>query len=135
MMLLNYYCLLKREHKTSLRYPMMPCLHLGSINKTIYIPVEFCTMESQPLPRYVFSYSDQNKTNVSPLVPRCKVCLSQKKDLWVLFFDFKGGGYDILGVNIKKGFLKEFVQFTFFPIVQKTIPRPCIKEQKLCKRT
>jgi len=61
-------------------------------------------MESQPLPRYVFSYSDQNKTNVSPLVPRCKVCLSQKKDLWVLFFDFKGGGYDILGVNIKKGF-------------------------------
>ena len=28
----------------------------------------------------------------------------------------RGGGYDILGVNIKKGFLKEFVQFIFFPI-------------------
>lgn len=31
----------------------MPCLHLGSVQKTIYIPVEFCMMEKQPLPRSV----------------------------------------------------------------------------------
>jgi len=41
----------KKEHGQKLKYPNMPCLHLGSISKTIYIPVEFCRMESQPLPR------------------------------------------------------------------------------------
>jgi len=41
----------KDEHKYKLKYPFMPCLHLGAITKTIYIPVEFCQMENQPLPR------------------------------------------------------------------------------------
>jgi len=41
----------KTEHKVLLKYPLMPCLHLGSLQKTIFIPAEYCRMEKQPLPR------------------------------------------------------------------------------------
>ena len=38
-------------HKVKLQYPHLPCLWLGSRNKTIYIPMEFCEVLSQALPR------------------------------------------------------------------------------------
>jgi len=38
-------------HKVKLKYPHLPCLWLGSRNKTIYIPMEFCEVSSQALPR------------------------------------------------------------------------------------
>ena len=41
----------KNQYKKTLQFPNMPCLWLGSREKTIYIPVEFCCMTSQPLPR------------------------------------------------------------------------------------
>ena len=42
----------KTQYKKGLQFPNMPCLWLGSREKTIYIPVEFCSMTAQPLPRY-----------------------------------------------------------------------------------
>jgi len=33
-----------------LKYPLLPCIHLGSVQKTFYIPVEFCQMKTQALP-------------------------------------------------------------------------------------
>ena len=33
-----------------LKFPNLPCLWLGSTTKTIYIPLEFCNVMSQPLP-------------------------------------------------------------------------------------
>ena len=36
--------------KYKLQYPHLPCLHLGSPNKNIYIPVELCEMKGQTLP-------------------------------------------------------------------------------------
>ena len=41
----------KDTYKKKLKYPNLPCLWLGSRNKTIYIPLEFCEVRSQPLPR------------------------------------------------------------------------------------
>ena len=38
-------------YKKKLKYPHLPCLWLGARNKTIYIPLEFCEVRSQPLPR------------------------------------------------------------------------------------
>ena len=45
-----------KEYKEQgrLRYPHLPCLWLGSRNKTIYIPLELCEVASQPLPRFIF---------------------------------------------------------------------------------
>jgi len=34
-----------------LKYPNLPCIHLGSVQKTFYIPVELCEMKNQPLPQ------------------------------------------------------------------------------------
>ena len=39
------------HHKYKLKYPHLPCLWLGSRNKTIYIPMEYCEVSSQALPR------------------------------------------------------------------------------------
>ena len=33
-----------------LKYPNLPCLHLGSLQKQIYIPVELCELKAQALP-------------------------------------------------------------------------------------
>lgn len=41
----------KQNYKKSLEFPLMPCLWLGSREKTIFIPVELCSMTAQPLPR------------------------------------------------------------------------------------
>jgi len=40
----------KKDMKYKLQYPHLPCLHLGSPNKNIYIPVELCEMKGQTLP-------------------------------------------------------------------------------------
>ena len=40
----------KEQYQVSLKYPNLPCLWLGSTNKTIYIPLEFCNVMSQALP-------------------------------------------------------------------------------------
>ena len=38
-------------YQEKLQYPHLPCLWLGSRNKTIYIPMEYCEVSSQALPR------------------------------------------------------------------------------------
>ena len=45
-------------YKVKLRHPSLPCLWLGPINKTIYIPMELCTMMSQPMPRQKVLHED-----------------------------------------------------------------------------
>lgn len=44
----EYY---KRQHGVTLQYSSLPCLWVGSRDRTIYLPVEFCSMIAQPLPR------------------------------------------------------------------------------------
>merc|ERR1719481_2164045 len=41
----------KSTHGVELRYPNMPCLWVGPKQKSIYIPMEFCHMDKQPMPR------------------------------------------------------------------------------------
>merc|ERR1712240_441974 len=41
----------KTTHGVELKYPNMPCLWVGPKQKTIYIPMEFCHMDKQPMPR------------------------------------------------------------------------------------
>jgi len=41
----------KKTYRKSLEFPNLPCLWLGSKEKTIYIPMEFCSMVAQALPR------------------------------------------------------------------------------------
>ena len=38
------------KYKMKLRFPHLPCLHLGSPQKQIYIPVELCELKAQALP-------------------------------------------------------------------------------------
>ena len=45
------YFMKEYKEQGRLRYPHLPCLWLGSRNKTIYIPLELCEVASQPLPR------------------------------------------------------------------------------------
>ena len=41
----------KTTHGVELKYPNLPCLWVGPKQKTIYIPMEFCHMDKQPMPR------------------------------------------------------------------------------------
>ena len=41
----------KSEMKYTLNYPLLPCLHLGSLQKNIYIPVELLELKPQSLPQ------------------------------------------------------------------------------------
>merc|ERR1719369_2054177 len=41
----------KQTHEVDLKYPNLPCLWVGPKQKTIYIPMEFCSMDKQPMPR------------------------------------------------------------------------------------
>ena len=41
----------KNKHEVELKYPNIPCLWVGPKQKTIYIPMEFCHMDKQPMPR------------------------------------------------------------------------------------
>ena len=39
------------QYGIALKLPNLPCLWVGSRDKSTYIPMEFCTMMSQPMPR------------------------------------------------------------------------------------
>ena len=41
----------KKQYDLDLKYPNLPCLWVGGRDKTTYIPMEFCTLVSQPMPR------------------------------------------------------------------------------------
>jgi len=41
----------KKQYDLDLKYPNLPCLWVGSRDKTTYIPMEFCTLLAQPMPR------------------------------------------------------------------------------------
>ena len=41
----------KKQYDLDLKYPNLPCLWVGARDKTTYIPMEFCTLVSQPMPR------------------------------------------------------------------------------------
>jgi len=41
----------KKQYNLDLKYPNLPCLWVGARDKTTYIPMEFCTLVSQPMPR------------------------------------------------------------------------------------
>ena len=43
----QYY---KNQYGVVLRLPNMPCVWVGPKQKTIYVPMEFCSMEKQPMP-------------------------------------------------------------------------------------
>jgi len=41
----------KETYKVDLKYPNLPCLWVGSRMKTICVPMEFCRMDRQPMPK------------------------------------------------------------------------------------
>ena len=41
----------KKQYNLVLKYPKLPCLHVGARDKTTYIPMEFCSLVAQPMPR------------------------------------------------------------------------------------
>ena len=68
----------KSQYGVHLRYPNLPCLWVGSKDKTTYIPMEFCTMMSQPLPRKKKLQDDAvanmiRKTAIKPLERQEKI--------------------------------------------------------------
>ena len=40
----------QKTYNVSLKFPNMPCVWVGAKQKTIYVPMEFCSMEKQPMP-------------------------------------------------------------------------------------
>jgi len=62
----------KHAYNYELKYPFLPCIHLGSIHKTFYIPAELCEMKTQPLPNSKKLGDEEaaqmiKKTAVSPM--------------------------------------------------------------------
>ena len=47
----QYFLKEHSQHIKKLQFPHLPCLWLGSRQKTIYIPLEFCEVTSQSLPQ------------------------------------------------------------------------------------
>ena len=43
----------KAQYGVELEVPGLPCLWVGSRDRSTFIPAEFCRMLSQPLPRYL----------------------------------------------------------------------------------
>ena len=41
----------KKQYGLDLKYPNLPCLWVGARDKTTYIPMEYCTLVSQPMPK------------------------------------------------------------------------------------
>ena len=68
----------KQQYGVELKWPGLPCLWVGSRDKTTYIPVEFCTMMSQPLPKRKKLEDDAvakmiKQTAVKPLERQAKI--------------------------------------------------------------
>ena len=57
----------KDQYRMILKYPNMPCLWLGSKEKAIYVPVEFCRMSSKPLPRGKATYGHKMEEHISKI--------------------------------------------------------------------
>merc|ERR1719348_2808121 len=61
----------KIQYKYKLKYPFLPCLHLGSLQKQFYLPVELLELKEQALPQSKKLGDEQTaqmirKTAVSP---------------------------------------------------------------------
>ena len=68
----------KQEYGVELTLPGLPCIWVGSRDKTTYIPVEFCSMKSQPLPKRKKLEDDAvakmiKQTAVKPLERQAKI--------------------------------------------------------------
>ena len=59
----------KAQYGVELEVPGLPCLWVGSRDRSTYIPAEFCRMLSQPLPR-----SAPNQASSSPLLSGRRSC-------------------------------------------------------------
>ena len=69
---------IKQQYGIQLKLPLLPCLWVGSRAKTTFIPVEFCTMLSQPLPKRKNLEDDSvakmiKQTAVKPLERQAKI--------------------------------------------------------------
>ena len=69
---------IKQQYGIQLKFPKLPCLWVGSRAKTTFIPVEFCTMLSQPLPKRKNLEDDSvakmiKQTAVKPLERQAKI--------------------------------------------------------------
>ena len=69
---------IKQQYGIELKFPKLPCLWVGSRAKTTFIPVEFCTMLSQPLPKRKNLEDDSvakmiKQTAVKPLERQAKI--------------------------------------------------------------
>jgi len=72
----------KERYKVTLKHPGLPCLWLGSMNKTIYIPMELCMMLAQHMPRHKVLHEDTVRkmirhTAVSPPMERQKKIMDE----------------------------------------------------------
>jgi eukaryotic translation initiation factor 2C len=68
----------KRQYGVALQFPALPCLWVGSRDRSTYIPAEFCSMTSQPLPRKKKLADDAvakmiKQTAVKPLERQAKI--------------------------------------------------------------
>jgi len=72
-------------YKVKLSHPLLPCLWLGPTNKTIYIPMEMCTMISQHMPRHKVLHQETvskmiRHTAVSPLERQKRIISELQKN-------------------------------------------------------
>ena len=47
----SVYDYFKTEYKYEIKYPNLPLLWIGSMQKTMYWPIECCEIEKQPAPK------------------------------------------------------------------------------------
>lgn len=58
-----------------LRFPHLPCLHLGSREKQIYIPVELCELKAQAMP----TNKKLNEEETADMIKKTAVTPSDRK--------------------------------------------------------
>ena len=73
-------------NKVKLSHPVLPCLWLVPISKTIYIPIQFCIMMGQPIPRHkVFHDESVSKmirtTAATPMVRQERIMEELKRNI------------------------------------------------------
>jgi len=49
--LINIVQYFKKQYGLNLKYPNLPCLWVGARDKTTYIPMEYCKLMAQPMPK------------------------------------------------------------------------------------